>query len=397
MKRGPVVYGVLLIAALSFAYQTWTREEEVAPLTGDVVVWSMRPESIQAITFEAETRSIRVERRSDAQGPYLWGSDTRRVQQYRRVKKDDDASPTDPPRPTIRESSTRQFMLSEKGDTLFENLAELRALRALGKIDEDKRQLYGLHEKTETVSVIYDGGTRSLVVGDKIYSGSDRYALDPSTGEAYVIAQSVVRDLSNGEAGLRLTKTHAFQDQEVGKVVVEVNGQKRTLLSITARDAQGRESRTWADAQAPDKPDQTMSNFLNNIDALRPVSFVSDIDVSGLQVVMRVEYQTRVGAPLGWLELYRQPVAAGDAPGVAAGDAPGVAPAGGAAAPGQPAGQPAGPGAPGQPAAPGQTTGPKQSRQPMYFMRTELARVLAAVSRNAATRITEDIDQIFGQ
>jgi hypothetical protein len=246
--------------------------------------------------------------------------------------------------------------------------------------------------------VIHDGGTRSLVVGGKIFGGSDRYALDPSTGEAFVIEQSVLRDLSNGEAGLRLTRTHDFKDAEVGKVVVDVRGQKRTLLSITAKDAQGRESRTWADAQAPDKPDQTMSNFLNNIDALRAVSFMDEVDVSGLELVMRVDYQTRVGAPLGWLELYRQPVADGDAPA-------------GAAVPGQPAGQPgaapgapgqqaapgAAPGAPGQQAAPGQAPGPKQSRQPVYLIRTELVRVLGAVSRNAATRITGDIEQIFGQ
>lgn len=379
MKRGPVVYGVLLIAALLFAYQTWTREEVVTPLTGDVLVWSIPPASIQAITFEAELRSIRVERRSDANGPYLWGSDTRRVQRTRRVKTEQRPNQT-----RIRESSTREFLLSEKGDALFENLSELRALRALGKIDENKRQLYDLHEQTETVSVIHDGGTHTLVVGGKIYSGSDRYALDPSTGEVYVIAQSVVRDLSNGEAGLRLTRTHDFQDEEVGKVVVEVKGQKRTLLSITAKDAQGRESRTWADAQKPDKADQTMSNFLNNIEALRPVNFMASTDVSGLELVMRVDYQTRVGAPLGWLELYRQPVPAGDA-------------AGDAAEPGEPAAPGAAPGAPAQPAAPGQETAPKQSRQPIYLVRTEVVRVFAAVSRNAATRIIGDIEQIFGQ
>jgi hypothetical protein len=406
MKRGPVVYGVLLIAALLFAYQTWTREEVVTPLAGDVVVWSMRPEQIQAITLEAETRSIRVERRSDAKGPYLWGSDTRRDQPYRRVEKDASA----PQRRAMRPPHTREFMLSEKGDALFENMAELRALRALGKIDEDKRQLYDLHEETETITVIYDGGSRSLVVGGKIYSGSDRYALDPSTGEGYVISQKVIRDLTNGESGLRLTRTHDFKDEEVGKVVVEVKGQKRTLLSITAKDAMGRESRTWADAQQPDKPDQTMSNFLNNIDALRPVNFVTGVDVAGLELVMRVEYQTRVGAPLGWLELYRQPAPAGDATGgapapgqqAAPGAAPGApgqqaAPGAAPGAPGQQAAPGAAPGAPGQQAAPGQATRPNQPRQPIYLMRTELARVLAAVSRNAVTRITEDIDQIFGQ
>jgi hypothetical protein len=100
--------------------------------------------------------------------------------------------------------------------------------------------------------------------------------------------------------------------------------------------------------------------------------------------VLRVEYQTRVGAPLGWLELYRQPVAAGDAPGAPT-------------TPGQPG---AAPGAPGQPSVAPTGPGPEaadQDRGPAYLMRTEVSRVLAGVSRNIATRIAEDIDQIFGQ
>lgn len=390
MRRGAVIHGVLLVAALVFAYQTWTREEVLAPLTGDVVVWAMPPASIQAITFATEGRAIRVERRSDAKGPYLWGTDTRSIEQYQtRAKDAADASPTDP-RPFAPKtvSSTREFLLSEKGVELFENLAELRALRALGKIDEDRRALYDLHQKTQTISVIHAGETRSLVVGGKIFGGTDRYALDPSTGEAYVISQVVVRDLANGEAGLRLSKIHDYQDEEVGKAVIEVKGQKRTLLRITAKDDSGRDSRTWADAQKPDKPDQTMANFLRNIDVLRPARFVSDTDVSKLQRVLRVEYQTRVGAPLGWVELYQQPVATDAAPGDT----------------GAPAGQPAAPGAaPGQPAVPGQRAAPspdgtpEQERRPAFLMLTEVTRVLAGVPHNTATRITTDIDQIFGQ
>jgi hypothetical protein len=429
MRRGPVIHGVLLVAALVFAYQTWTREQVVAPLTGDVVVWSLPPASIKAIMLESEGRVIRVERRSDAQGPYLWGSDTRTMEQYQtRAKDAPDASPTDE-RPFAPEivSSTREFMVSEKGEALFANLSELRALRAMGKIDEDKHELYELHEKTQTISVIHDGGTRSLRVGGKIFGGTDRYALDPSTGEGYVISQVVTRDLSNGEAGLRLSKIHDYADDEVGKAVIELKGQKRTMLRTTAVDDKGREVRTWADAQTPREPDQTMANFLHNIDVLRPARFIPDADVSKLELVVRVEYQTRVGTPLGWVELYRQPVAAGAAPGDTGaqptGQTPGAPAAPGAGTPGQPAapgaagtpGQPAAPaaaGAPGQPAppaAPGQRPAPgrqaasgqpsaqEQDRRPAYLMLTEVTRVLAGVPHNTATRIVADIEQIFGQ
>lgn len=402
MRRGPIIHGALLVAALLFAYQTWTREEVLAPLTGEVVVWSLPPASIQAITFEARGRLIRIERRSDAQGPYLWGADTRSIEQYQtRAKNAPDAAPTDKrPYAPVTVSSTREFMVSEKGDELMANLAELRALRALGKIDEDKYELYELNEETQMVSVIHDGGTRSLRVGGKIFGGTDRYAIDPSTGEGYVISQVVTRDLSNGEAGLRLAKIHDYPDEEVGKAVIEAQGQTRTMVRITTTDDKGREVRTWADAQTPGTPDQTTANFLRGMDVLRPARFIGDEDVSKLERVVRVEYQTRVGAPLGWVELYRQPVASNGPPGDtgAAGHTPGAP-----AAPGQTA-APAAPGqsaVPGQRAAQGRQTGQpsaqEQDRRPVYLMRTEVARVLAGVPHNTATRIIADIELIFGQ
>jgi hypothetical protein len=341
---------------------------------------------MQAATLEAEGRTIRVERRSDEQGPYLWGSDTRTKEEYATHSKDaPDASPgSDRPYGPGVVSSSSEFMVSEKGDELFANLAELRALRTMGKIDEDKHALYELHEKTHTVTVIHDGGSRSLRVGGKIFGGTDRYALDPSTGEGYVISEVVTRDFLNGETGLRLSKVHAYDQDEVGKAVIEAKGQKRTMLRILAMDDRGNERRTWADAQTPNKPDQTMANFLRNIDVLRPARFIPDADISKLQRVLRVEYQTRVGAPLGWIELYQQPHPDSDDAG-----APGQQPA-------QTPDAPAAPAAPGQRAAPGRPGGQEQERRQVYLLRTEVARVLAGVPHNMAARIVADVDQIFG-
>ena len=42
MKRGPMIQGVLLIAALLFAYQTWTRDKSVKVERGEFVLWWRR-------------------------------------------------------------------------------------------------------------------------------------------------------------------------------------------------------------------------------------------------------------------------------------------------------------------------------------------------------------------
>lgn len=413
MRRGAIIHGILLVGALLLAYQTWTREETVEPLTGDIVVWSVPGPQLKAITLEFEGREIRVERRTDAQGSYFWGSDQRTIEQYLppdKNKPDAGPGPRVPEQP-VKASSKREFMVGEKGDELFKNLTELRALRSLGKIDEDKKSLYELVEKTQTISVIHDGGTHSLVLGGKVYGSGDRYAMNPVTGEGYVVSQVVTRDIGNGEAGLRLAKLHDYADEEVGKAVIEVKGQKRTLLRTRATDERGRETRTWADATAPDKPNQTMANFLRNVDNLKPSRFLPDADLTGVARVVRVEYQTAAGAPLGWVELYHQPRA--EAGQDQAPAAPGATPPAGAVTPAgttAPAGAtaPAGTTAPagattpaaGAPkAAPGAEGVPEkdEERRPVYLMRTEVTRMPAGVAHTTASRITEDIEQIFGQ
>lgn len=406
MRRGPIIHGVLLVAALLLAYQTWTREEVVAPITGDVVVWSIPAGEIQAITYEIdvpEHRLVRVERRSDSEGPYLWGLDKRTIEQY--LPPDEsvpDAGP-DAERPLgpVKASNAREFMVGDKGDELFEHLSELRALRAIGKLDEDRRELYGLHEGTATVSVIHPGGTRSLVVGGKVFGSSDRYALDPDSGNAYVVAQVVIRDLANGEPGLRMSQLHEYVSDDVAKVVLQVKGQQRTLVRTTATDESGRESKTWADAQTPDKPDQTMANFLRNVDMLRPSRYDPELELSDIERVVRVEYQTAAGAPLGWLELYQRKAEAAPAGGDAgesgaagAGDAAGEA----AAEEGEGAGE-------ATEATAGEATAGEErkkpdrdgKKRPAFYMRTELMRVPAAVIYSTASRITEDVDQIFSE
>jgi hypothetical protein len=449
MRKGPIIHGILLIGALLFAYQTWTREETVEPITGEIVVWSVPPEQLKGIMFQADGREIHVERRTDDQGPYYWGSDERIIEQYLppdKNKPDAGPGPRTPEQP-VKASTKREFMVGEKGDELFQNLTELRALRTLGKLDDEQKKLYELTEKTQTVSVIHDGGKHSLVLGGKVFGSGDRYALNPDTGEGYVVSQVVTRDLANGEAGLRLAKLHNYDDDEVGKAVIEVKGQKRTMLRTKVTNESGRETRTWADATTPGKPNQTMANFLRNVEMLKPARFVSDVDLSRAERVVRVEYQTAAGEPLGWVELYQQPrpaeqgqapaapgtatpagatpagatpagatpgtaTPAGATPGTAtpAGATPGTAgatPAGAAPGTATPAGAtpgtatPAGATPAGQaPAgASGQQGVPEkdEERRAVYIMRTEVTRIPAGVAYTSAARITEDIEQIFGQ
>ena len=94
MRVGPIAHGALLVAALGFAYQTWTRDKSEAPKVGTVTVWNESVSDFESFAFDGESKSVRVERRDDGGKPYFWGKVTRVEKKKKpRVPK---KAPTDP-------------------------------------------------------------------------------------------------------------------------------------------------------------------------------------------------------------------------------------------------------------------------------------------------------------
>jgi hypothetical protein len=127
-----------------------------------------------------------------------------------------------------------------------------------------------------------------------------------------------------------------------------VGDDSRKLERITIAE-DGKKARTWALASAPGKPDQTMSNFLMAFNQLVPATYESDVDAGTLQLRARLDYYGEGGKRIGWLELYEQP--------------------------------------------------PDTARDPaataQYFARSELTRMYVGVFDNIASRIVDDINQIY--
>ncbi|MCG8422898.1 MAG: DUF4340 domain-containing protein [Proteobacteria bacterium] len=418
MTRGPIIHGVLLVVVLIFAYQTWTKEEKVERDVGDIQVWSVPADSITAITYDSENRTIKLEQRSEGGQSYYWGQDIRVVKKSvgkKPAKKDDSAEPAEPPQPET-ETKIRDFAIGKKGQEAVENLADLRALRDLGALDDDRRKEYELDDSKDNITVSYNGKSRSLVVGGRVPgSGGGRYVLEMDSGKAYALAATTLRDLLAGESGMRLRKAHIYDDEDVGKAVVTAAGKTRNLVRITVENEKGTKSKNWADASDSSKPDQTMSNFLQNVAKLSPSQYAPKLDAKSLKLVVKVEYQRENGEKLGWLELYEQPPEPEESPA-----APPAAPTEPAtptkgekgedtAGKSEPAGQDktgqqAAPADKNQPAkaAPGQKPAPAEKKEKPtppkmshYYIRTEATRTYAKVLQSTATRIAEDIDQIF--
>lgn len=382
-KIGPIAHGVLLIAALAFGYQTWQRDKEVEPKTGTIALWDEPVASFQSLQYDEENKSVRIEVRGEGDDEYLWGIvKTSRKAPPKPKKpapkkpeqddnKDDDATSSEDdsadgddaeaePEPELI-TTTREFPVGDAGAEFRVSISKMMALRDLGKLSEDKKQEYGLSEGVDNLTIFFKSGKqRTLIVGKRVFGGSDRYMVDPETGKGYVLSSLIMNKITGAEHSLGLKKLHDFEDEELGQVTVKTAAKERTMLK-TEIDEAGKKKTQWADKDEPLKADLTLANFLDRVDKLKPSQYMPEQDPASMMKVATLNYKDKSGKDLGYLELYRKEPAEEEE-----GDFDAVNPK------------------------------PKQKPQPEYFIKTARTRVLGKVSKLSAERVHQDLAEMFG-
>jgi hypothetical protein len=344
------------------AYTTWQRDPTVKPKAGTVELWPGSPGDVKAIQYEAQNKSVTLEKRGSGDESYFWGKVVRTSSPPPKKQKPDAGpeealmSPADEEtevKPTV---TTREFPVGEGGTRLMEKLAPLRVLRDLGPLDDAKKADFGLVDSKGKLAVTYASGPRELVIGGTVYGGSDRYAMDPKSSKGYVLPGEVVSPLEAAESSLRENKLHAFPNEEVTKVQVKAADKARTIVRRAGAappppmDPQAPKPPSpalWADAASPDKPDQTLANFMDRVEKLSVIEFVPDQTTEGMTPITHLEYEGSGGKKLGHLELYRRP----------------------------------------------SKTNPSELE---YFLKSERTRVLAKIHKLTAERVDQDLAQLLG-
>ena len=363
MKTGPLIHGVLLAGALVVAYQSWTKEEKEDPTTGDFVVWQESKDAFTSIHFEAEKKSVSVEKRNQDGSDYLWGT-VKRTTKKPKAKTDQVApdaatdAPEENPLPAPDEFTvtTREFPVGEKGDEFLDAISEMRALRQLGQLDQAQKEKYGLADSKENLTVNFgDGNSRTLVIGNRVYGGSHRYASDATSGESFVLSSDIMRPIDSAESSLGLKKIHLYEDKDVTGAVVETSKTTKTALKKVTEDPEKGKKTTWSWSDTPDKDDLTIANFLDRAGKLKPVRYDTEVDVATLDKIATVKYQGEKG-DLGFMEVYRQlPKNQKDDP-----------------------------------------KNPSKVKRTEYFVKTERTRSLGKASRMSAERVDQDLVELFG-
>ena len=259
-------------------------------------MWQGREEDVGRVVFEAKTKKVSLEAKRDDLGAYYVGELERDSAGPPKVA--DAGAP--PPSPGGR--TKVEFVAVGGAQKIVKSLSTLKALRALGRIPDDRAAEFGLAEPEGTLTVTIRGAERKLSIGGTTPGGGDRYVKDPATGETYVIDGDAVRDLDTAEAKLVERELHEWKETEVTTADLKVGDKARQLVR---GGPEGK--RFWADPGAPDQKDETVANWMAKLDRLRPTDYVMT-PPQGKQDVLRVEYKAG-GRALGHLELARVPAA----------------------------------------------------------------------------------------
>ncbi len=356
--KGAIIHGVLLAVMLVYGYRTWTRDKTVGPDLGSVVLWDKADSDLVSIEWKSDTKIVKLERRTGTE-TYWWGSDTTITKTPKPVPPPvppaqgsgagsgsagsaagsgsgsagsaagsgagsgsgsagsaagsgsgsgsgsgaGSGSAALPPPEMVETKKTREFPLGETGDKLVKSLTAARAIRDLGAPTAEAKKDYKLDDAKTTLTVTFKDGTRSFLIGGPVYGGSDRYVLDPSSGKAFVLSKDLISGLEIGESSLHLTDPRGFDAAKIESVTIEGGGKTKTAVRVQAGD-EGKQVKTWGD-EATKKPNQTIANFIDNANNLRPTEYSTEIKTTGLEPVVTLTYKDERGAVLGTLSLYK--------------------------------------------------------------------------------------------
>jgi hypothetical protein len=296
----------VLGVAVALSLYVWTRKEPSPSQKAEVQVWGGSPDQIEKITFDAENRSVRLEKRKDKEGLWFIGTVDKTIEVPAPSPRGDagagDAGAVASLPPPEKKKEESSFVSVEQGKKLAESLAPLMALRSIGPVDESRAAEFGFDKPDGTLHITIAGKDHELVLGGSTPGGGDRYAKD-GAGNAYAVPGSIAQNLLFAESRLVERNLHGFDAEELKAVKIEKGTLSRELVRLEEkRDG-------WADSGTPTVLDETAGNWMSKLERLRIMSF-GDQPKEPMPpdaAVVRVDYLGKGGRKLGYLELYKVP------------------------------------------------------------------------------------------
>ncbi|MFH1176125.1 MAG: DUF4340 domain-containing protein, partial [Acidobacteriota bacterium] len=129
------------------------------------------------------------------------------------VAADAPVEPLPPPEPA------KTFPGTDKVKELFDNLAPLKAARALGKLSDDKLTALGLSKPSATLTLRFDQEEKIVKVGDATFGSGDLYVLGPR-GEVFLLPSTTLSTIRYGATALLDKEAVAVKREQVTRLTI---------------------------------------------------------------------------------------------------------------------------------------------------------------------------------
>lgn len=243
MNRSLIVYAVLLLGSMGWAYQTWTHEDELA-LSDKVVILPGKAEQLTEVVYRDADVELTLELREDEHGRYAWGSTVPQEPAEPPPPPEDGSEPPPSPQP-------EQFKVGKAGDDLLEGLAPLVAKRRLEGVAEADLEALGLApEPAATLRITREGKEpKRFELGGNVFGGANVYVRDPDDGAIYLVDAKLIRPLQAGARTLPDRNLTGFDERKVERVTLRWGDREATFEQHNPDDV---EAKYWSVAGGDD-------------------------------------------------------------------------------------------------------------------------------------------------
>lgn len=259
-----VVHGLLALAGMMFAYQTWTRDEEREPPPGEVTIVECEPSRFVSFSLENSQRKLLFKPKMLAGEKSYWF--TIKTKQTKKVDSNNTASdnttdksgdvPTEPP------TKPETFRANQKFSEFLEWLVPFRAVRSLGKNAKALNKEFEDEKEAMKIQLQCAGRKHTFEVGSSTYGIGNQYIRNTLTKEYFLIPGKVVRNLNSAKYRFMQKKLHNFELSDVDEALIKAGSKTLKLLHKNHSDPQ---NAIWVDANAPDRRNQLYSNWFSQV------------------------------------------------------------------------------------------------------------------------------------
>ena len=158
-------------------------------------------------------------------------------------------------------TTVKEYRGSDAATELLGLFGPLKALRALGTIDDAKAKELGLTDSKKSLTVSAKGLTYKFVLGGTSYGSGDYYVRD-GQGQVFLLSQRIVADFEFADSRLMERRLHRFERADIDRIEVKVGDKTRAIVQGGRQNPQGF---FFAEAATPDKRDDSLKNWVEKL------------------------------------------------------------------------------------------------------------------------------------